>query len=452
MITKRAPHKTAGATRKLVPAAAVSGAFPVIDMAASVADITAHKRAEVALRESEERFRMAALAVNNLIWTNNAQGMMEGEQPGWAKFTGQTPKEYRGYGWAKAVHPDDAQPTIKAWNAAVAKKRLFKFEHRVRRHDGIWRFCSVRAVPVIGEDGEIREWVGVHNDITERKKTEATLRRAEVLAASNQKLEKEIVRRVAGEKSLKQSEENLTQLLNHARQQQEELRFLARRVLSAQEEERKRVSRELHDVIAQTLTGINVQLAALKKAAGLDVGDLGQNIARTQMLVEKSVDIVHQFARELRPAMLDDLGLVPALRSFLDVFTKRTGVRTKLTAFTGVEQLDFAHRTVLYRVAQEALTNVARHAHARRVNVTLEKLSNGISLKIADDGKAFRVAETMRGKRLGLLGMRERLEMIGGTFAIESTPGRGTTVVAQILSRNGGGLKKTRTQKTLKKL
>ncbi|MGI8436939.1 MAG: PAS domain-containing hybrid sensor histidine kinase/response regulator, partial [Chthoniobacterales bacterium] len=140
------------------------------------AEIAERKASEVALRESEERFRVAALAVSNLVWTNNAQGMMEGEQPGWAQFTGQTREEYQGHGWVRAVHPDDTKPTIDAWNAAVEEKRLFELEHRVRRHDGAWRSCSVRAVPVFGGDGEIREWVGVHNDITERKQAEEALR------------------------------------------------------------------------------------------------------------------------------------------------------------------------------------------------------------------------------------------------------------------------------------
>jgi len=147
----------------------------VIGASKIVRDITERKQVEESLRESVERFRVSALAVNDLIWTNNAQGMMEGEQPGWANFTGQTIEEYQGHGWARVVHPDDAQPTIEAWNAAVAEKRLFEFEHRVCRHDGAWRTCLVRAVPVFDRHGEIREWVGVHNDITERKQTSAAL-------------------------------------------------------------------------------------------------------------------------------------------------------------------------------------------------------------------------------------------------------------------------------------
>ncbi len=138
-------------------------------------DITSQKRAEQALRESEERYRAATAAVSDLIWTNNADGLMDDEQEGWQQFTGQSPDEYQGYGWSKAVHPEDAQPTLDAWARAVAEKRTFVFEHRVRRRDGEWRICAIRAVPLLHADGTIREWVGVHTDITERKRDEAAL-------------------------------------------------------------------------------------------------------------------------------------------------------------------------------------------------------------------------------------------------------------------------------------
>ena len=114
----------------------------------------------------------------------------------------------------------------------------------------------------------------------------------------------------------------------------------------------------------------------------------------------------------------------------------KTGVRARLTAFAGVEQLDNDKRTVLFRVAQEALTNVARHAKASRVEVSIQKLADdGVGMKIKDDGKSFDVDGVLKAKgrkRLGLLGMRERLEMIGGNFSVESAPGQGTTIVAQI--------------------
>ena len=154
----------------------------------------------------------------------------------------------------------------------------------------------------------------IARDITERKRAEAAQRRNEVLAASNRKLEREIARRQTVEKALKKSEQHKSRLLEQSRHMQEQLRHLSHQLLSAQEEERKRISRELHDVIAQTLTGINVHLATLKMTAASNPKGLEQNIARTQRLVEHSVNIVHQFARELRPAVLDDLGLIPALQ------------------------------------------------------------------------------------------------------------------------------------------
>jgi signal transduction histidine kinase len=287
-------------------------------------------------------------------------------------------------------------------------------------------------------------------ETTDSKAMEATARlkgfietlsqRTVELAASNLELSLEIAQRKAAEEALQKSERHYSQLLEKSDQLQEELRRLSRQILSAQEDERRRISRELHDVIAQTLTGINVRLAALAKEAATNTKGIDRNIARTQRLVEKSVDIVHQFARELRPAVLDDLGLIPALHSFMKSFNKQTGVRTHLTAFTGVEQLDTARRTVLFRVAQEALTNVARHAQASRVDVTIKRLSGGICMKIKDDGKSFQVERMLHGKgskRLGLLGMRERLEMVGGRFEIESSPGKGTTVTARMEPDHG---------------
>ncbi|HEV7253705.1 MAG TPA: PAS domain S-box protein, partial [Mesorhizobium sp.] len=133
-------------------------------------------RAEAELRGSNNRFQAAVEAANGFIWTNDAEGRMVGEQPGWAALTGQSVAEYQGYGWADAVHPDDAQPTIDAWNEAVRERKPFVFEHRVRRRDGGWRRFSIRAVPTIETDGSIREWVGIHTDITDERETAEALR------------------------------------------------------------------------------------------------------------------------------------------------------------------------------------------------------------------------------------------------------------------------------------
>jgi two-component system, NarL family, sensor histidine kinase DegS len=265
-------------------------------------------------------------------------------------------------------------------------------------------------------------------------------RRRVELAASNRRLKREITQRRGVEKALRNSQQHYSQALVQSQQLQEQLRLLSRELLSAQEDERRKISRELHDGIVQILTGINVQLATLKTESATNIKGIAKRIARTQRLVVKSVEIVHRFARELRPPVLDDLGLIPALLSFIKIFAARTGIRVHLKANAGIEKLNGVQRTVLYRVAQEALTNVDHHAQASRVTVNLHKLPRAVRMEIIDNGKSFPVEKVLQSngkQRLGLLGMRERVEMVGGRFAIESVPGTGTTVCAQIPMQNG---------------
>jgi PAS domain S-box-containing protein len=322
-------------------------------------------------------------------------------------------------------------------------KPYYAREFSGRRHNiAATEFYEWQLQPIVLPAGD-HGVVCFFENITERKQAEETRRRLDVMAASNLKLKQEIVRREALEESLKRSEQYQRHLLAVSHRMQQQLRQLSRQVLQAQEEERRRISRELHDVIAQTLTGINIRLSTLKKEAGLSRRGFDRNLEQTRKLVEKSVEIVHQFARELRPAVLDDLGLIPALHSFAKLFSQRTRIHVHLKIPKGIEQLSSDQRTILYRVAQEAFTNVARHAKAGRVELSITKQPDRISMNIQDDGKSFdveRVLQAKNGKHLGLLGMRERLEMVGGNFGVVSTPGSGTTITAQIpLRKNAGG-------------
>jgi two-component system sensor histidine kinase DegS len=250
-----------------------------------------------------------------------------------------------------------------------------------------------------------------------------------------QALKKEKIRREKLELALKNSETRLVKLLEASCLMQEQLRQLSRRLLLSQEEERRRISRELHDDIIQALVAISMHLAALTVSDPLNIRELKKKIARTQRLVKKSVNTVHRFARELRPMMLDDLGLIPALQSFIKEFMTRTGIRIRFTAFTRVEELTGVQKTVLYRVAQSALSNVDKHAKASEVKLSIRKLPRAVRLEIHDNGRSFdinRVLTTNRHKRLGLLGSRERVEMVGGKFAIKSSPDEGTFIIAEI--------------------
>lgn len=167
-------------------------------------------RALAALSESEARFRAAVQAVSGVIWTNNADGRMEGEQPGWAALTGQAFTQYQGYGWADAVHPEDANASVEAWDAAVAERKTFIFEHRVRCADGNWRHFAVRAIPVL-QDCVIREWVGVHTDITDQREAQTVLNRGRaelegLVEARTAALLHEVEERRRLEEALRQSE------------------------------------------------------------------------------------------------------------------------------------------------------------------------------------------------------------------------------------------------------
>ena len=149
-------------------------------MIGAMLDLTERHQRERALSVSNDRFRAAVAAIDGHVWTNSADGHMHGAQPGWAALTGQSEADYQGYGWANAVHPDDAQATIDAWQRAVEQRQMFMFEHRVRCADGQWRRYSIRAVPMMDLSGGISEWVGIHTDVTERRQQEETIHANEI--------------------------------------------------------------------------------------------------------------------------------------------------------------------------------------------------------------------------------------------------------------------------------
>ncbi len=169
----------------------------------TVADNTERARVERDLSASNGRFRSAMDAVNGVLWTNSADGRMLGEQPGWAALTGQSAEAYQDFGWSEAVHPDDRERTVAAWNEAVTTRSVFVCEHRVRRHDGVWRDYAIRGVPMLDANGAITEWIGVHTDITEQRAAETALIEHAAM------LERQVRHRQRAEEQLRALNENL---------------------------------------------------------------------------------------------------------------------------------------------------------------------------------------------------------------------------------------------------
>lgn len=259
--------------------------------------------------------------------------------------------------------------------------------------------------------------------------------RASELTAVRARLADESARGKALKAELRDATRRHADLLERSRLIEERTRALSHRLLSAQEEERMRISRDLHDAIGQTLTGINVGLATLKNESAADSRELAAAITLTQQLVERSMKTVHQFAWELRPTLLDDLGLVPALRSYAKTFSERSGIKVRFAADAGFEKLDGDRRTALFRVAQGALSNVERHAAAAHASLVVRAVPGAVRLEVRDNGRTFdvkRMENSKTNRHLGLMVMRERVEMVGGSFEILSSPGRGTTVRADI--------------------
>ena len=203
---------------------------------------------------------------------------------------------------------------------------------------------------------------------------------------------------------------------------QRELKELSARLVSAQEEERRLISRELHDEVGQSLTALSMEAAAAASMAPAS-DELRVRLESMKRLAENSVNSVRNMALLLRPSMLDDLGLIPALEWQAREVAKRTGMKVRVVASDIDEELPDAQKTCVYRVVQEALNNSARHARAHSVQVQVARSNGNLTLVVQDDGAGF---DVQHASGLGLLGMEERVQRAGGQFRVESHPGKGT--------------------------
>lgn len=384
----------------------------------TITDITDHKATEAALRESEEYLQAAITAAQAGTWrwdlnTNEVRWsptmkMLMGYAP--------TPDLNIFHDWAQRVHPEDLQRIEAILPQWVQEGKAIDIEYRILLPET----NEVRWLREFGrvahnETGATVVMRGIALDITERKQIEATLQQA------NHDLHLQINERHAAEAQVKE---------------------LLHRVVSTQEAERQRISRELHDELGQRLSALSLAVKAMENCLDCPSKATAQ-LARIQASIAALEENVDQLAFELHPPMLNNLGLAEALRQYTEDWMRRSGIPVDFQTF-GLEQerLSLTAETALYRIAQEALTNILKHAQATQVGLILERRRAELRLIIEDNGQGFEnevsytAAEASR--KTGLRGMRERLALLHGTFTIEATPGQGTTIYASLPLKRGG--------------
>lgn len=372
-------------------------------VAALLIDRTRRARAEQALRQSEERFRLLADHAPVIIWTARPDTTLDYVNRTCAEFTGLPPERLCGEGWLDVVHPEDRDRCVAIYAPAFEERRPFLFEYRARRADGAYRWLLASGVPRYGADGEYAGFLGCDIDITERWESEERERATHTaLQASNR-----------------------------------EIQDLAGRLIQAQDAERARVARDLHDDVSQQLAGLSIALSGLKRRLGERASeDLQADVRALHQRAATLAQSVRQLSHDLHPTVLRHTGLVSALTNYCAELECSHGTVLSCSAEGDFTDLAPEVGLCLYRIAQEALRNVIAHAGAGRADVRLLRTGDRAEIAIADDGKGFDVGRShQRGRGLGLVSMAERVRLAGGTFSVDSAPNRGTRVRAEVPAR-----------------
>ncbi|MDM0085472.1 PAS domain S-box protein [Variovorax sp. J31P179] len=352
-------------------------------------------RAERVVRESEERFHRMIDRAPVMIWTARPDTTLDYLNYQCVEFTGLPIEKLLDEGWLDAVHPEDRDDCIAIYGPAIEARRPFLFEYRVRRADGAYRWLLATGVPRYGPDGIFVGFVGCDVDITERREAEDLTEKSRVaVEASNR-----------------------------------EIQHLAGQLLTAHEDERKRLARELHDDLTQRLARLAIDAGRMEGAA-----DAPEGLRPLREELVRLSEDVHALSYRLHPSVLDDLGLVEALRAECDRVAQSGQLRVNVQAEAVPAAFPVQASLCLYRVVQEALSNAVRHGRGSAVNVLLSPRAGGLQVEVRDNGSGFDPERSRDHASLGLASMRERVRLLQGEFNIDSAPGRGTTIVAWVPS------------------
>lgn len=326
------------------------------------------------------------------IWRSGVNAKCDYFNQTWLEFTGRRLDQELGDGWAEGVHPEDLADCLQRFLNAFHSRKPFSIEYRLRRYDGEYRWILDQGRAFYDLKGRFAGYIGSCFDVTERRQAEEASRRSH-----------------------------------------EQLRALSVRLQAVREEESKRIARAIHDELGQALTSLNLDLSWIQEKLQAEQhqplrSQLQRRMKGAKALLDKTVQSVQRISSELRPAMLDDFGLTATLRWYAEEFEARSGIRCRWRPKPVTVGLSREKGTAFFRLFQEILTNVARHSDAHSVHLKLVRDHGELILEVADDGKGFDEMKLPTHKSLGLLGMQERVAIIGGHLQVRSAPGKGTKI------------------------
>ncbi len=343
------------------------------------------KRADEVLRESEGRFRLVADNAPALIWMAGTDKLCIFFNRGWLNFTGRSMEQELGDGWASGVHPDDLERRLAIYSTAFDERANFEMEYRLRRFDGEYSWIVDYGVPRFESDGTFCGYIGSCVDITERKSSEASLQQ------------------------------------------------LSGRLIDAQEQERTRIARELHDDFSQRMALLQMGLEQFEQGntAGFSSKARKQLHNISEIASEISSNI-HDLSHQLHPSKLDTLGLMASVRGLCRELSEQHKLQVQFVHKDIPEPIPKDVTLCLFRIVQEALRNVVKHSGASEAAVELSGRGDRIDLYISDDGVGFETKSAKGAAGLGLISMRERLRLVGGDIVIESEPLHGTKLHVRV--------------------
>jgi PAS domain S-box-containing protein len=326
----------------------------------------------------------------DIIFSRRSDGTRDYISDRFYEYTGALPDSAKGFGWLDYVHSDDKEPSLARWAHCVESGENYECEYRLRGRDGQYRWFRVRAVPIRDQTNQIARWYGTCSDIHDSKLVEHAMRESAV------ELEKKVDERTAA------------------------LRHLSNRLMTMQDDERRRIARELHDGLGQEMVALKMLLDGIVHAPS----SLQEYIGQATGVIDRATQQIRTLSYLLHPPLLDEVGLLSALRWYLGGLTQRSGIETTLEVSpTDFPRLALELETAMFRIIQEALTNVFRHSGARQAWISLTQREGRVTVKVRDNGKgvADGIGELRSGSPgVGIRGMSERAKELGGQLLVTS--------------------------------